>query len=29
MNVGVLMLNFGEPENPMREEVIPFLGQSI
>jgi ferrochelatase len=25
MTVGVLMLNFGEPETPTREEVIPFL----
>ena len=25
MKLGVLMLNFGEPENPTLEEVIPFL----
>ena len=25
MKIGVLMLNFGEPENPTLEEVIPFL----
>ena len=25
MKIGVLILNFGEPENPTLEEVIPFL----
>ena len=25
MKIGVLMLNFGEPENPTLDEVIPFL----
>lgn len=25
MKTGVLLLNFGEPENPVPEEVIPFL----
>ncbi|MFT5143568.1 MAG: ferrochelatase [Rhodothermales bacterium] len=25
MTVGVVMLNFGEPETPTREEVVPFL----
>lgn len=25
MKIGVLLLNFGEPENPTLEEVIPFL----
>ena len=25
MKIGVLMLNFGEPENPTLEEVIRFL----
>jgi len=25
MKIGVLLLNFGEPENPTYEEVVPFL----
>ena len=25
MKIGVLILNFGEPENPTLEEVVPFL----
>ncbi len=25
MKIGVLLLNFGEPENPTMEEVVPFL----
>lgn len=25
MKIGVLLLNFGEPENPVPEEVVPFL----
>ena len=25
MKIGVLILNFGEPENPTLDEVIPFL----
>ena len=25
MKIGVLILNFGEPENPTLEEVVPYL----
>ena len=25
MKTGVLLLNFGEPEHPTLEEVVPFL----